>query len=164
MPSSARPSGSWVLRLFHLLLHELTSWMDLLLGLSLFEEHAESSMMVGWLSHAINPAAAFGQWTAVVGALELAVWGIFGNIGTVVGFKHTTAVRGAFLLRLSSLFTPLIEVGLGGRIGPVVWVACLAAAIGGGMIGVDGASGQHSPDPQSQVMTNKAVGHARGMM
>ena len=97
--------------------------------------------------------AAFGQWTTVVGALELAVWGIFGNIGTVVGFKHSSAVRGAFLLRLSSLFTPLIEVGLGGRIGPSVWLACLAAAAGGAMIGIDGASDPAPTDPQYSICT-----------
>ncbi|KAK9847027.1 hypothetical protein WJX84_001819 [Apatococcus fuscideae] len=72
----------------------------------------------------------YGSWTCVIGGLELAVWGIFGNIGTVVGLKHSTTVRGAFLLRLSSLFTPLIEVGLGSRIGAPVWIACLAAAGG----------------------------------
>ncbi len=35
-------------------------------------------------------------------------WAFLANAATVVGFQNTAAGRGAFLIRLSAIFTPMV--------------------------------------------------------
>ena len=41
-------------------------------------------------------------------ALQVGAWGFLANAATVSGFQNTAASRGAFLIRLSAIMTPLI--------------------------------------------------------
>ena len=39
---------------------------------------------------------------------QVGAWGFLANAATVSGFQNTAASRGAFLIRLSAIMTPLI--------------------------------------------------------
>ena len=68
---------------------------------------------------------------------ELGVWAFLANAATVVGFNTTSVVRGAFLVRLSAMFTPLIAAAGGERFTLPVWLGCSAALVGGVLIALD---------------------------
>ena len=53
------------------------------------------------------------------------------------GYQRISATRAAFLMQATALITPLLVVAGGGRVGPLVWLACAAGAAGGGMVALD---------------------------
>ncbi|KAG2442627.1 hypothetical protein HXX76_002712 [Chlamydomonas incerta] len=53
------------------------------------------------------------------------------------GYQRISATRAAFLMQATALITPLLVVAGGGRVGPLVWLACGAGAAGGAMVALD---------------------------
>jgi drug/metabolite transporter (DMT)-like permease len=62
---------------------------------------------------------------------EVGAWGFLANAATVSGFQNTAASRGAFLIRLSAIMTPLIASLAGEAISLRIWAGCIAALAGG---------------------------------
>ena len=75
-------------------------------------------------------------------AFEIGFWSFAANCLTVTGFSNTTTSRGAFLVRLSAVFTPIVAATVGDKVAVPVWIGSLAALAGGVFIGIDG----NSPD------------------
>lgn len=67
----------------------------------------------------------------LVAGLELGVIGFVANTLTTLGFQHTSAARGAFLVRLSVLFTALLAALAGKRLARPVWLGVALACLGG---------------------------------
>ena len=75
-------------------------------------------------------------------AFEIGFWAFAANCLTVIGFANTTTSRGAFLVRLSAVFTPVVAATVGDKVAVPVWLGSLAALAGGVFIGLDGSSSQ----------------------
>lgn len=75
---------------------------------------------------------------------EVGAWAFLANALTVIGFQYTAAGRGAFLIRLSAIFTPLVAVVAGEKVVPLVWGGCVAALGGGILLGA--SNGNESGD------------------
>lgn len=73
-------------------------------------------------------------------AFEIGFWAFLGNCLIVAGLADTTVSKGAFLARLSAVFTPLVAASLGDRVALPVWLGSLAALLGGLFISIDGSS------------------------
>lgn len=75
-------------------------------------------------------------------AFEIGLWASAANCLTVIGFENTTTSRGAFLIRLSAMFTPVVAATVGEQVPLPVWLGCLAAFTGGILITADSSSSQ----------------------
>ena len=72
---------------------------------------------------------------------EVGFWAVIAQTLTVTGFANTTTSRGAFLVRLSAVFTPIVAATFGDKVAIPVWLGSLAALVGGLFIGIDGNDG-----------------------
>lgn len=74
-------------------------------------------------------------------AFEIGFWAAAAQCLTVTGFANTTTSRGAFLVRLSAVFTPIVAATFGDKVAVPVWIGSLAALAGGVFISLDGSGG-----------------------
>lgn len=81
------------------------------------------------------------QDSGQLAALELGCWMFVANAATVIGFQETSASRGAFLIRLTAVFTPFVALLAGQRPPALVWAGSALAFLGGLLISL----GQHGP-------------------
>ncbi|KAK9830070.1 hypothetical protein WJX72_009582 [[Myrmecia] bisecta] len=91
--------------------------------------------------------------TLLIGGLELGVWGFIANVAMVMGFEFTNATRGAFLLRLSSLFTPIIAVCFGETVSAMVWLGSVMAGAGGFLISLDQSGVKEAHDASNSIIS-----------
>ncbi|KAK9867587.1 hypothetical protein WJX84_010689 [Apatococcus fuscideae] len=77
---------------------------------------------------------------------ELGLISAAANAATLLGFEDTLAARGAFLLRTSVMFTPILAAVAGRQTPRAVWLGAGTAFVGGLLIAGDDLSsqGQHS--------------------
>lgn len=74
------------------------------------------------------------QGSGQLAAAELGVWMFLANAATVIGFQETPATRGAFLIRLTAVFTPIVALVAGQQSAPAVWAGSVLAFVGGLLI------------------------------
>eukprot|EP00884_Botryococcus_braunii_P010418 jgi/Botrbrau1/19378/Bobra.0338s0009.3 len=78
--------------------------------------------------------------------LEIGCWCFMANVATLMGFSMTTAAQGAFVLRLTSIFTPVCSLLVAADSSPrLAWLAALLALGGGLVLGLDSPSLQEGP-------------------
>ncbi|GIL99653.1 hypothetical protein Vretimale_4767 [Volvox reticuliferus] len=73
--------------------------------------------------------------------LELGIYNVTAAALGAWGMQRISATRSAFLAQATSLLTPLLVWLSGGRVGLIVWIACLFGALGGAMVALDNAYG-----------------------
>ena len=104
-------------------------------------------------------AAFTAAWTQAqdqgqLAAIELGCWMFCANAATVIGFQETSASRGAFLIRLTAVFTPFVALAAGQRSGTSVWAGSALAFVGGLLISL----GQHGAgESLSDISTGDLV-------
>ena len=113
------------------------------------DDTSSSSSLISEAAIAAEPASqgwpfnilAASQTKISTAAFEIGFWSFAANCLTVAGFANTATSRGAFLVRLSAVFTPVVAAAVGDKVAGPVWIGSLAALAGGVFIGADGSSG-----------------------
>lgn len=84
--------------------------------------------------------------TALVAGFELGMWTFFVNVLQIVGLKHTTAARGAFLSQMSTIIVPIAAFlcGMEARIPRAVLLACVVSVFGVALLTLDNVSSTFS--------------------
>ncbi|GMI04477.1 hypothetical protein TrRE_jg11796 [Triparma retinervis] len=71
-----------------------------------------------------------GKEPSPLAGAELAGYLFVANILQVIGLQTTSAIVAAFIVQLTTIFTPLLEGLRGGSVSPRTWFSCTAAFLG----------------------------------
>jgi len=83
---------------------------------------------------------------------ELGLWLFLGQAVQLQGLQRTDAARAGFLVQLTTIFVPLVEAGLLGRVlPPRLWAACASATLGLGVISAEAVLTAASGDSSTLV-------------
>ncbi|CAD7696038.1 unnamed protein product [Ostreobium quekettii] len=75
---------------------------------------------------------------------ELGFWNFLATACQAVGIQYTEAIRAAFLIQATAVFTPLVARFAGDLVNTNVWIGCMAGLLGSVLITMDtgGACGE----------------------
>ena len=110
------------------------------------EHPEEAAQGAGLVLHRMKTAAAIilnrPSSSQLAAGAELGAISAAANAATLLGFEDTLAARGAFLLRTSVIFTPILAAVAGQTTPKAVWIGAGTAFAGGLLIAGDDLSSQ----------------------